>query len=200
MTIYILEIKLLWEEFNINITSMNAVELYKTIADPMRVQAEFSNPTDAAAETKKFDRFESSGIDSIESLMGLNSPNSFMYIKSGLGMSTDEIAEHVGGIGKRLDEAFANGRFTKEEYDELNKSLDDYAVNLANKSNRMKASWSITRNMSPAEFSIKTQKAESMTAEDYIADRKVEIDAYIKQNPVDMEFIFKMINSIRYGK
>lgn len=69
MTIYILEIKLLWEEFNINITSMNAVELYKTIADPMRVQAEFSNPTDAAAETKKFDRFESSGIDSIESFM-----------------------------------------------------------------------------------------------------------------------------------
>lgn len=99
-----------------------------------------------------------------------------------------------------MDEAFANGRFTKEEYDELNKSLDDYAVNLANKSNRMKASWSITRNMSPAEFSIKTQKAESMTAEDYIADRKAEIDAYIKQNPVDMEFIFKMINSIRYGK
>lgn len=183
-----------------NITSMNAVELYKTIADPMRVQAEFSNPTDAAVEIKKFDRFESSGIDSIESLMGLNSPNSFMYIKSGLGMSTDEIAEHVGGIGKRLDEAFANGRFTKEEYDELNKSLDDYAVNLANKSNRMKASWSITRNMSPVEFSIKTQKAESMTAEDYIADRKAEIDAYIKQNPVDMEFIFKMINSIRYGK
>lgn len=64
----------------------------------------------------------------------------------------------------------------------------------------LKASWSITRNMSPAEFSIKTQKAESMTAEDYIADRKAEIDAYIKQNPVDMEFIFKMINSIRYGK
>ncbi len=64
----------------------------------------------------------------------------------------------------------------------------------------MEASWSLTRNLSPAEFSMKAQKAEAMTAEEYLADRKAEIDAYIKQNPVDLEFIFKMINSIRYGK
>lgn len=183
-----------------NITSMNAVDLYKTLADPMRVNTEFSTPDDTAIETKKFDKFESSGVDSIESLMGLNSPASFMYLKSGLGMSDSEIAEHVGGIGKRLDEAYANGKFTKEEYGELNESLNDYAVKLANKSKRMEASWSLTRNLSPAGFSMKTQKAETMTAEDYIADRKAEIDAYIKQNPVDMEFIFKMINAFRYGK
>lgn len=181
------------------ITSMNAVELYKTIADPMRVKTEFSDPTDAAAEARKFDKFESSGVDSIESLMGLNSPTSFMYIKSGLGMSDNEIAEHVGGIGKRLDEAYASGKFTKEEYDELNQSLDDYAVKLANKSKRMEASWSLTRNLTPAGFSMITQKAETMTAEEYLADRKAEIDAYIKQNPIDMNFIFKLINSFRYG-
>lgn len=182
-----------------NITSMNAVELYKTIADPMRVKAEFSDPADAAEESRKFDKFESGGVDSIESLMGLNSPSSFMYIKSGLGMSDSEIAEHVGGIGKRLDEAYANGKFTKEEYDELNNSLSDYAVKLANKSKRMEASWSLTRNMSPLEFGMKTQKAESMTSEEYLADRKAEIEAYLKQNPIDMDFIFKMINEIRYG-
>lgn len=183
-----------------NITSMNAVDLYKTLADPMRVKTEFSTPADAANETKKFDKFESSGVDSIESLMGLNSPTSFMYIKSGLGMSDSEIAEHVGGIGKRLDEAYASGKFTKEEYDELNQSLNDYAVKLANKSKRVEASWSLTRNLSPAEFSMKARKAEAMSADEYLADRKAEIDAYIKQNPVDLEFIFKMINSIRYGK
>ena len=182
-----------------NITSMNAVELYKTIADPVRVKTEFSDPADAAAEARKFDKFESSGVDSIESLMGLNSPSSFMYLKSGLGMSDKEIAEHVGGMGKRLDEAYANGKFTKEEYDELNKSLDDYAVKLANKSKRMEASWSLTRNMSPLGFSMTTQKAESMTAEEYVADRKADIEAYIKQNPVDMEAVFMMINNIRYG-
>lgn len=182
------------------ITSMSAVDLYKTLADPTRVRTEFATPEDTANETKKFDKFESSGVDSIESLMGLNSPTSFMYLKSGLGMSDNEIAEHVGGIGKRLDEAYANGKFTKEEYDELNESLNDYAVKLANKSKRMEASWSLTRNLSPAGFSMKTQKAETMTAEEYLADRKAEIDAYIKQNPVDLEFIFKMINAIRYGK
>ncbi|MBD5139661.1 MAG: hypothetical protein HDT24_10165 [Ruminococcus sp.] len=182
-----------------NITSMNAVELYKTLADPTRVKTEFSTPEDAARENKKFDRFESGGVDSIESLMGLNSPSSFMYLKSGLGMSDKEIAEHVGGMGKRLDEAYANGKFTKEEYDELNKSLSDYAVKLANKSKRMEASWSLTRNMSPLGFSMNTQKAESMTAEEYVADRKSEIEAYIKKNPVDMEAIFMMINNIRYG-
>ncbi|MDE7288936.1 MAG: hypothetical protein K2N71_05450 [Oscillospiraceae bacterium] len=182
-----------------NITSMNAVDLYKTLADPTRVKTEFATPEDTANETKKFDRFESSGVDSIESLMGLNSPTSFMYLKSGLGMSDNEIAEHVGGIGKRLDEAYASGKFTKEEYDELNASLNDYAVKLANKSKRMEASWSLTRNLSPLEFSMKTQKAESMNAKDYLADRKAEIDAYIKQNPVDMEFIFKMINAVRRG-
>ncbi|MDE5576493.1 MAG: hypothetical protein K2J11_03810 [Oscillospiraceae bacterium] len=182
-----------------NITSMNAAELYKTLADPTRVKTEFSTPEDAARENKKFDRFESSGVDSIESLMGLNSPSSFMYLKSGLGMSDKEIAEHVGGMGKRLDEAYANGKFTKDEYDELNKSLGDYAVKLANKSKRMEASWSLTRNMSPLGFSMMTQKAESMTAEEYVADRKSEIESYIKQNPVDMEAIFMMINNIRYG-
>ena len=96
-----------------NITSMNVVEMYKTLADPTRVKKEFSTPDDTARELKKFDRFESSGVDSIESLMGLNSPSSFMYIKSGLGMSDNEIAEHVGGIGKRLDEAYKAGKFTE---------------------------------------------------------------------------------------
>lgn len=52
----------------------------------------------------------------------------------------------------------------------------------------------------PAGFSMKTQKAETMTAEEYIADRKAEIEAYIKQNPIDMKFIFKMISAFRYGK
>lgn len=183
-----------------NITSMNAIDLYKTLADPTRVKAEFSTPEDAAREVKNFDRFESSGVDSIENLMGLHSPTSFMYIKSGLGMSDSEIAEHVGGIGKRLDEAYSSGKFTKEEYDELNQSLDDYAVKLANKSKRMEASWSLTRNLTPAGFSMITQKAETMTAEEYLADRKAEIDAYIKQNPIDMNFIFKLINSFRFGK
>lgn len=183
-----------------NITSMNTVEMYKTLADPTRVKTEFSTPEDTARETKKFDRFESSGVDSIESLMGLNSPSSFMYIKSGLGMSDNEIAEHVGGIGKRLDEAYKAGKFTESEYNELNKSLDDYAVKLANKCKRSEASWSLTRNLTPAGFSMKTQKAETMTAEEYVADRKAEIEAYIKQNPIDLEFIFKMISAFRYGK
>lgn len=182
-----------------NITSMNAVDLYKTLADPTRVKTEFSTPEAAANENKKFDRFEGSGVDSIESLMGLNSASSFMCLKASLGMSDNEIAEHVGGIGKRLDEAYKAGKFTETEYNELNKSLGDYAVKLANRCKRAEAFFSLTRNITPAEFSMKTQKAESMTAEEFIADRKADIEAYIKKNPVDMEAIFMMINNIRYG-
>lgn len=183
-----------------NITSMNAVDLYKTLADPSRVKADFSTPEAAAREAKNFDRFESSGVDSIENLMGLNSSSSFMCIKASLGMSDNEIAEHVGGIGKRLDEAYKAGKFTETEYSELNKSLDDYAVKLANRCKRAEAFFSLTRNITPAGFSMKTQKAETMTAEEYLADRKAEIDAYIKQNPVDMKLIFKLISAFRYGK
>lgn len=181
------------------ITSMNAIDLYKTLADPSRVKADFSTPEAAAREAKNFDRFESSGVDSIENLMGLNSASSFMYLKASLGMSDNEIAEHVGGIGKRLDEAYKAGKFTETEYNELNKSLDDYAVKLSNRCKRTEAFFSLTRNQTPAEFKMETQKAESMTAEEFIADRNAGIEAYIKQNPVDMEAIFMMINNIRYG-
>lgn len=182
-----------------NITSMNAIDLYKTLADPSRVKADFSTPEAAAREAKNFDRFESSGVDSIENLMGLNSSSSFMCIKASLGMSDNEIAEHVGGIGKRLDEAYKAGKFTETEYNELNKSLDDYAVKLANRCKRAEAFFSLTRNITPAGFSMKTQKAESMTAEEFIADRNAEIETYIKQNPIDFKLIFKLISAFRYG-
>ena len=40
-----------------------------------------------------------------------------------------DLTNHFADIGRRLDAAFAEGKFTEEEYNELNKSLKEYITN-----------------------------------------------------------------------
>jgi hypothetical protein len=40
--------------------------------------------------------------------------------------SDTELAKHFADIGSRLDEAYENGTFTEDEYNELNAGLDDF--------------------------------------------------------------------------
>lgn len=188
-----------------NITSVRSSELFDILADPsIPKRSEGRTVEEMISNANKRDTFERDkyyDTSSIEALMGgFDSAASPMYLKAALGMNDNEIAEHVGGIGKRLDEAYANGRVTKEEYDELNTSLNDYAVNLTNRCKRSEASRAIIKQ----EGTVNLQRLivgfeDNRTVDEILAERNSAIEAYLEEHTVDMNMIFHLINNVRYG-
>lgn len=130
-----------------NITSMSSRELYRALAGcdiscgslqsaPQmkgKIKAVYSSNRDTFSRDK--DLFDGS---SVTSLFETGSP---IRIMTSCGMKAEELAEHFGGIGKRLDAAYSEGKFTKEEYDELNAGLDEYIEKMTSRSERMTAVW-----------------------------------------------------------
>lgn len=58
--------------------------------------------------------------DSFERLMEYDNDLNFRIAG---GMTKEQLATHFGDMGKRLDEAYANGKFTEAEYNDLNAGL-----------------------------------------------------------------------------
>ena len=54
------------------------------------------------------------------------------------GLSMEQLAELVGGIGKDLDSAFAAGEISEQEYDALNKGLAAYTEFMTEKAEKEK--------------------------------------------------------------
>lgn len=54
-----------------------------------------------------------------------------IYLKICSGMSIDQLAEHFGNIGKQIDEAFAAGKITQQEFDDLNRGLEKYTETIS---------------------------------------------------------------------
>ena len=128
-----------------------------------------------------------------------NRTEAIARMKSSLGqMGNSQIAMHVGGMGKYIDQAYAEGRFSKETYDKLNEGFNEYAVKFAEKCKRAEASWIVFQEEYLARSTNPNLLNKSF--EDIQADRSEMLDAYLEKNPIDMDLILKMINSVRYGK
>lgn len=69
--------------------------------------------------TKKSDEITPEA-DSVERLLDYDT---MLDMKVRSGMTRAQLATHFGDIAKRLDAAYAEGKFTKDEYDELNAGL-----------------------------------------------------------------------------
>jgi len=93
--------------------------------------------------------------------------------------SDDELANCLGGMGKRIDEAYSQGLFTKEEYDLLNQELAKFSERVISGNECFRA-W---RGEYGKEKSM-MQIQEEMNDPDYRIDR---------------EMIWNMINKYRYG-
>ncbi|MDE7294881.1 MAG: hypothetical protein K2N72_10705, partial [Oscillospiraceae bacterium] len=116
----------------------------------------------------------------------------------------ERIAEYYGKLAKRLDAAYAEGKFTKEEYDELNKTIADGMEWETTCAERNKAERAIAakRGNLPRKQSIeRIKRLNVMTPEQYQAEMRAEIAEYVsKYTRYDRSAILKMFNSIRYGK
>ena len=196
-----------------NITSMNAVDLMKTLGGSSYEYKKIT-PEERAEEEKRLaqggilsykgrDIFEHSGDDLYDtsSVTALFKTSGYSYIIGNGDRPTDEqLAEHFGGIGKRLDEAYAQGKFTDREYEELNASLNEYIENRTHSAENVRAFYQICKeeinNGEP--FINNTNETD---IKKIFAKRQNKIDDYVTNFfKINRNVLLQMINLVRYGK
>lgn len=113
------------------------------------------------------------------------------------------IANYYGDIGKRLDEAYAAGKFTKEEYDMLNKSIYEQMDKTISGVQATEAANELRRiyyNLPPKERREVDERLKRMSPEEVQEEWRSEIAAYIERFcKNDRTNVLEMFNSIRYG-
>lgn len=121
------------------------------------------------------------------------------------GLPTKErIAEYFGDIAKRLDEAYAEGKFTKDEYDELNEMILNQVEKQTTITENKTAFYALGRkrySLSPEAVSEIVQREKMLSPEERLAAREQEIRDYAERYcKIDRAALMKLFNSIRFGK
>ncbi|WP_432651819.1 hypothetical protein [Huintestinicola sp.] len=194
-----------------NITSMTNAEAYEILTGqkpPMTKGAADIAVLGQEGNKRRSDEFTVSGD------MDFNDPATMMFIKAdcnlrlGKGCKNgvpDEkrLGEYFGGIAKRLDEAYAAGKFTEEEYDGLNKLLSESIEKRAQKAERAAAFYSLGREKDGilgTASAASTKKEQSQSIEDYMELMNQRLDEYASEHcRIDRELIMSILNSVRYG-
>lgn len=191
-----------------NITSMSGRELFTTLTGvelPQRSETEKSEQapvTNGPLRNSERDFFEDMGIKeydthSISSLLKTGLYSSF--IGSNDHPDDSALAEHFGNIAKRLDEAYAVGKFTEEEYNELNSSLDEYIENRTSSAENSRAFYAVMKEEHGANVS-QINEVKKISSEEYMKDLKAKIDSFIEdRGAINRDILKQMINVIRYG-
>lgn len=191
-----------------NITSMSGSELFTLLTGvklPQRNNAENTEQTAANGPLRSSDRdfFEDMGIkeydtDSISSLLRTGLYSSFI----GRNDHSDDnaLAEHFGDLGKRLDEAYADGKFTEEEYNELNSSLDEYIEKRTSSAEKTRAFYAVMKEQHGMEAAC-PDRTEKISADEYMSALKKKMDSFIEnQGKINREVLRQMTDIIRYGR
>lgn len=158
--------------------------------------------TEADGSKTSADRFEyANDIDFNDTYTDMViSTRSLMAICNGGSIPTKEsIAKYYGDMAKRLDTAYSEGKFTKEEYDYLNEGIAERMEHATDCAEETAALFKVShdRSMSLKEY----ERSMSMTSEELKADFKSAINEYIrKYTKIDRVSLMKLFNSIRYGK
>ena len=121
------------------------------------------------------------------------------------GVATKErIAEYYGAMAKRLDTAYAEGKFTKDEYDELSEMITNQVEKEAEVSERKTAFYALGEkrySLPPEEVAEIVKREKSLTPEERLAAREQEIRDYAERYcKIDRTALMKLFLSIRYGK
>lgn len=126
----------------------------------------------------------------------------FYDLSSGIegGVPTKErIAEHYGKMAKRLDAAYAEGKFTKEEYDYLNEGIAERMEHSAACAEDTAASRAVGYDRTMSQKASKEYLA--MSKEERREYMQSQISEYIdKYYKIDRTSLMKLFNSVRYGK
>jgi len=114
----------------------------------------------------------------------------------GGGASNDELASCLGGIGKRIDEAYSQGLFTKEEYYLLNQEFEKFSERVFSANERFRAWRGEYEKLDPIDKLYGKEKS-MMQIQEEMNDPALSkrYDIY----RIDREMIWNMINKYRYG-
>lgn len=201
------------------ITSMSNRELYKTLtgydypANASGNQIQKLSSSDSEPSSANTDRFEYSDdeysddmdFDDRYTKMVINS-RAIIDLGSGIkgGVPTKErIAEYYGNMAKRLDTAYKEGKFTKEEYDYLNEGIAERMEHHAANAEHTAAfyAWGRARgSLSPAAAGEAIRHQQSITPEQWREERDSIIDELVERYyRIDRILLLEMFNKVRYG-
>lgn len=125
-----------------------------------------------------------------------------IYLKICSGMSIDQLAEHFGNIGKQIDEAFAAGKITQQEFDDLNRGLEKYTETISNMSENETARWGVARQCALAtQAKIKSGASDEemlVYAENQKETFQDQIDQFIREYcSIDRFLLNQLMNTVR---
>ncbi|MDE6600179.1 MAG: DUF1707 domain-containing protein [Oscillospiraceae bacterium] len=118
------------------------------------------------------------------------------------GLPTKErIAEYYGAMAKRLDEAYAEGKFTKDEFDELNEMIEKQVEREATLTENKKAFYALGRNAFPVISKEEQIQQQNLPIEERMAEREKIIRDYAEKHfKINRTALMKLFNIARYGK
>jgi len=135
----------------------------------------------------------------------MNENDETMHAQIGFGMSREQLAEHFGSIGKQIDDAFAAGSISQQEYDDLNRGLESYTHTMTSKAERMAATWEIFKQNAQSTWELAKRGAsrEEMVAHakqirDTLQDR---ISQFVENYcSIDRSALARLIQQVRAGQ
>lgn len=144
-----------------------------------------------------------------EALAWLMNENNPSFIpKDGLRNSLvtkEQLAQHLGDIGRRIDECFAAGEITRQEYDDLNAGLKKFT--------EVSAAWLEGRNairrfgkdMNHSIQSMRKHGASDIEIEAFAKEKREDfhknIDEFIRKFcAIDRDLLLKLVQRVRGGK
>lgn len=134
----------------------------------------------------------------------MDEKNEDMHWKIMSGMSEKQLAEHFGQIGRQIDDAFASGEITRQEYDDLNRGLETYTEFMVSKSEREAAKWEVVK-QGAAKIIEQVKSGASDADIDLYAQMRRKtfrdtIEGFVKEYcSIDRVFLQEMIRHVRSG-
>lgn len=144
-----------------------------------------------------------------EALAWLMNENNPSFIpKDGLKnslVSKEQLAQHLGDIGRRIDECFAAGEITRQEYDDLNAGLEKFTEVSTAWLERRNAICRFGKEMNRSIRSMRKHGASEREIEAFAKERWADfhknIDKFIKKFcAIDRNLITKLVQQVRGGE
>ena len=122
-----------------------------------------------------------------------------------LTISRDQLAEHFGEVGRKIDEAFSEGSITRQEYEDLNAGLKKYTETVTAREERRAAVQEVLRRNAKAMDAMMRRGASQKEIGEFakwnretLSDR---IDELVKKSKeYDRELMAALIERVRGGE
>ncbi len=198
-----------------NITSVSGQDLYRIlfgrdVGTKVNVKDDIPDSRNPDGTVRRFDRLDVSDTYKIDpdtsSVISLfeTGDEAYSALMRFRGFTSDkDFARHFADIGKRLDTAYAEGKFTEDEYNELNAGLGEYISHMKEKNDVWRANREFLTNEDyflPVNIMTGDDEKDKKMMEDFWSEKKKAIDSILNRPGfrTPLEKLMEMINKMRY--